>query len=98
MILNQAVWGSCPCNLGISASYKRPRLGPLLPLENDLSNISALYFQKHGAYTEIKSVQVVGKRMVIRIPQKLDIGSRVEEEGRAVLPAPEGRARRPKGD
>ncbi len=91
------VWGSRPCNLGISAYHKCPRLGPLPAPENGWSNITELYFQKHGPYIKAKSVQMVGKRIVIRLRQELGNGSTVYEEARAVVPAPESRARRAKG-
>jgi hypothetical protein len=90
------VWGSRPCNQGISAYHKCPRLGPLPDPENGWSNISELYFQKHGAYIKANSVQTVGKRIVIRLRQEFDTGPAVYEEVRAVVPPPEGRARRAK--
>ena len=61
----------CP-NLHISADHKRPRPGPLPPPENGWSNVSELYFRKHGAYIEAKFVQTVGKRIIIHLRQELD--------------------------
>ena len=83
-------------NQYIPACHKCPRLGPLPAPENGWSNISGLYFQKHGAYIRAKTVQTVGKRIVMRLRQELDSGPAVYEEVRAVVPAPEGRARRAK--
>jgi hypothetical protein len=90
------VWGSRPCNLGISAYYKCPRLGPLPVAVNGWCEITELYFQKHGDYIKANSVQVVGKRIVIRLRQELDAGPTIYEEVRAVVPPPEGRSGRPK--
>jgi hypothetical protein len=91
------VWSLRPCHLGISACHKCPRLGPLPSPENVWSNISGLCFQKHGDYNKAQSVQIVGKRIVIRLRQELDTGAAVCEEARAVVPPPQRRARRPKG-
>jgi hypothetical protein len=90
------VWGSRPCNQGISAYHKCPRLGPLPETVNGWSEITGLYFKKHGGYIETQLGQIVGKRIVIRLRQELEAGPTGYEEVRAVVPPPEDRARRPK--
>jgi len=84
-----SVWGSRPCNLGISRCFHCPRLGPLPAPSGGWSEITALYFGKHGDYILDHELQMVGKRIYIRVRQERDEGPALHEEVRAVLPGPE---------
>ena len=85
-----SVWGSLPCNLGISRCYNCPRLGALPPPAGGWSDITALFFRKHGAYIMEHELPVVGKRIYIRVRQERDDGPALYEEVRAVVPSPAG--------
>ncbi len=87
------VWASRPCHCGLSVCDKCPRLGPLPPPQDGVSDISALYFQKHGAYIGACGVQLAGKRIFVRIREEMDDRPRVYEPACAVVPAPEGGGR-----
>jgi len=84
------VWGSLPCNRGVSRCYNCPRLGPLPAPAGGWSDITALYFRKHGDYMMEHEVPVIGKRIYIRVRQERDDGPALYEEVRAVVPEPEG--------
>jgi hypothetical protein len=90
------VWGSLPCNRGVSRCYNCPRLGPLPAPAGGWSDITALYFRKHGDYIVEHEVPVVGKRIYIRVRQERDDGLALYEEVRAVVPEPEGAGERAK--
>ena len=84
------VWGSRPCNQGVSWCPNCPRLGPLPAPAGRWSDITALYFRKHDDYIMAHELPVVGKRVYIRVRQERDEGPTLYEEIRAVVPAPEG--------
>lgn len=84
------VWASRPCHRGLPVCDKCPRLGPLPPPHDGCSDITALYFQKHGAYIDKCGVQLAGKRIFVRIREEMDDGARLYEPAWAVVPAPEG--------
>jgi len=83
------VWGSRPCNLGVSRYVHCPRLGLLSPPVNGWCDITALYFRKHGDYIIEHELPLVGKRIYIRIRLERDEGPSLYEEVRAVVPASE---------
>ena len=85
------VWGARPCNLGLSGAPKCPRLGPLPPLVNHLSNITSLYFLKHGPYIDEHRLPLPGKRIYIRLRQEFDEGPGIYQQVRAIVPGPEDR-------
>ena len=90
------VWGARPCNRGVARPDKCPRLGWLpTPLEG-VSDITGLYFRKHGEYIKQRRVRLAGKRIFIRIRQEVDGGPNLFEEVKALVPEPEGRAGRQK--
>ena len=91
------VWGARPCNRGVARPDKCPRLGWLPAPVAGASDITGLYFQKHGEYIKEHRVQLAGKRIFIRIRQEVDDGPNLYEEVKALVPEPEGRARRQKG-
>ncbi len=85
-----SVWGSLPCSQGVSRCYNCPRLGPLPKPAGGWSDITALFFRKHGAYIMEHELPVIGKRIYIRVRQERDDGPALYEEVREVVPAPEG--------
>ena len=91
------VWGARPCNRGAAGPDKCPRLGWLPPPKDGVSNITELYFMKHGEYLQRSGMQLEGKRIFIRVRREVDGGSaNLYEEVNAVVPEPEGRAKRQK--
>jgi hypothetical protein len=90
------VWGARPCNLGLANAPKCPRLGPLPPLVNGLSNITSLYFLKHGPYIEQHRLPLTGKRIYIRLREERDEGPGIYQEVRAIVPGPADRGARGK--
>ena len=85
------VWGSRPCNPGISSGVKCPRLGELPPPKAGVSDITWLYVRKHWAYIEKHAVGIVGKRIFIQIRVELEGWGGLYESASAVVPPPEGR-------
>ena len=84
------IWGSRPCNRGLAKPDKCPRLG-WLPARVKLAfEITRLYFKKHREYLIRSQMQLVGKRIFIRLRRELDEGARLYEEVQAVVPPPEG--------
>jgi hypothetical protein len=83
------VWGSRPCKLGVSAYIKCPLLGLLPPPVDGRSDITALYFRKHGDYIMQHELPLVRRRICIRIRQERDQGPALYEEVRAIVPDPE---------
>jgi len=90
------VWGARPCSRGLTRPDKCPRLGWMLAPEDKVTDITALYFMKHGAYIRQHGIELAGKRIFIRIRQETDDGADLFEEVNAVVPEPEGRGRRQK--
>jgi hypothetical protein len=90
------VWGARPCSRGVTKPDKCPRLGWITASEDKVTDITAVYFMKHGAYIKQHGVELAGKRIFIRIRQETDDGANLYEEVNAVVPEPEGRARRQK--
>jgi hypothetical protein len=86
------VWGSRPCNPGISSGVKCPRLGELPAPEAGVSDITGLYVRKHWAYIEKHAVGFVGKRIFIQIRVELEGWGGLYESASAVVPPPEGRS------
>jgi len=84
------IWGSRPCNRGWAKPDKCPRLGWFPPSRGGrLTEITALYFNKHGDYIREHRVPLVGKRIFIRARQELDSGAPLYEQVAAVVPPPE---------
>ena len=54
------VWGARPCNRGLAKPDKCPRLGWLPGPKEGLSDITELYFQKHGEYIKAHRLQLAG--------------------------------------
>jgi len=92
------VWASRPCHRGLSVCDKCPRLGPLPPPQDGFSDITELYFQKHGAYIERHGIELAGKRIFVRIREEMDDGPRLYEPAWSVVPGPEGGGRPGKED
>ena len=90
------VWGSRPCSRGVTKPDKCPRLGWMTAPEDKVTDITAVYFMKHGPYIKQHGIELAGKRIFIRIRQETDDGADLYEEVKAVVPEPEGRARRQK--
>jgi hypothetical protein len=95
-IAPMTVWGARPCSRGVTKPDKCPRLGWITASEDKVTDITAVYFMKHGAYIKQHGVELAGKRIFIRIRQETDDGANLYEEVNAVVPEPEGRARRQK--
>jgi len=85
------VWGSRPCNPGVSGWAKCPRLGELPPPVGGVSDITAIYFLKHWKYIEKHGVQLVGKRIFIQLRVELVGWGKLFEGANAVVPPPKGR-------
>jgi hypothetical protein len=90
------VWGSRPCNRGISRSPDCPRLGELPAPTGGVSDITWIYFRKHWEYIEKHGVELVGKRIFIRLRVELEGWGYLSEAASAVVPPPEGRGGRAK--
>ncbi len=88
--LRVTVWGSRPCNRGVSRTPKCPRLGELPAPKSGWCDITALYFRKHAEYMRAHGVQLVGKQIFIRTRVELDGGADLFEQASAVVPEPEG--------
>ena len=91
------VWGSRPCNRGISRSPDCPRLEELPAPTGGVSDITWIYFRKHWEYIEKNGVELVGKRIFIRLRVELEGWGYLSEAASAVVPPPEGRGGRAKG-
>jgi hypothetical protein len=83
------VWGSRPCNRGLARPDKCSRLGWLMVSPDAPTDITELYFKKHGGYIKQQGVELVGKRVFIRTRQEMDDGASLFEEVQAVIPPPE---------
>jgi hypothetical protein len=90
------VWGSRPCNLGLSNAPKCPRLGPLPEPVNNISTLTSLYFLKHGPYIEKHKLQLAGKRIYIRLREERSQGPGIYQQARAIVPGPDDRPARRK--
>jgi hypothetical protein len=80
------VWGARPCNRGVEKPSKCPRLGWLPAPEDEASDITELYFQKHGEHIKKHRMQLAGKRIFIRIRREVDDGDDLYEEVNALVP------------
>jgi hypothetical protein len=87
----RTVWGSLPSNLGLKQPHACPRLGWLPHSRSRRIEITGLYFAKHGEHIRRHGLQLVGKRIFIRLRQELDEGASLYEQAKAVVPPPEGR-------
>jgi hypothetical protein len=85
----RTVWGSLPSNLGLKQPHKCPRLGWLSATRGRWSEITKLYFKKHGEYIRQHGLQLVGKRIFIRIRPELDDAPSLYEQVKAEVPTPE---------
>jgi hypothetical protein len=85
----RTVWGSLRSNLGLKQPHKCPRLGWLPAPQGRWSEITKLYFKKHGEYIQQHGLQLVGKRIFIRTRPEVDDGPNLYEQVKAVVPKPE---------
>ena len=85
------VWGSRPCNRGVSRTPDCPRLGDLPVPVGGVADITELYFRKHAEYMRAHGMHLVGKRIFIRIRVEQDAGPGLFEGTNAVVPEPEAR-------
>ena len=85
----RTVWGSLRSNLGLKQPHKCPRLGWLPAPQGRWSEITKLYFKKHGEYIQQHGLQLVGKRIFVRLRQEVDEGAQLYEQVKAVVPQPE---------
>lgn len=83
------LWGSRPCNRGSARPDKCPRLGWLPARANRQFDITDLYFKKHRDYLIRNQVQIVGKRIFIRLRHEIDEGANLYEQVNAFVPPPE---------
>jgi hypothetical protein len=88
-----SVWGSRPCKQGISSCDKCPRLGPLPAPKGGRSEITGLYFAKHGGYIDQHHVPLAGKRIFIRTRLELDGWTSLFKPTSAVVPGRGGQGR-----
>ena len=82
------VWASRPCNQGVSFNAKCPRLGELPRPVGGISDITTRYFEKHGKYIEAHQMELVGKRIFVRVREESGSGPAQFEERNAVVPSP----------
>jgi len=85
----RTVWGSLPSNLGLKKPRECPRLGWLPVPQGRWIEITRLYFKKHGEYIKQHGLQLVGKRIFIRLRREVDEGVQLYEQVKAVVPTPE---------
>ena len=85
----RTVWASRPCNRGVKKPDKCPWLGWLPVSRGRWREITALYFKKHGEYIKDQGLELVGKRIFVRLRQETDDGANLYEQVRAVVPKPE---------
>src|ERR1035438_8285452 len=85
----RTIWASLPCNLGQKKPSSCPRLGWLPAPQGRWSEITELYFAKHGEYIKEHGLQLAGKRIFIRLRPETDDGPNLYEQVRAVVPQPE---------
>ncbi len=90
------VWASRPCSQGRRGCQKCPRLGPLPPPRRGLHDITQLYFEKHGEYVIQHGMQMIGKRIYVRIRPELDATPGLYQEARAMVPPPRDWSTTPK--
>jgi hypothetical protein len=86
------VWASRPYNRGALKPDKCPRLGWLPKARAKVREITREYFGKHGEYLTKHNVQIVGKRIFVRVRQEVDEGASLYEQANAVMPPPEERS------
>ena len=82
------VWASRPCNQGVSFNAKCPRLGELPHPAGGMSDITAPYFAKHGEFIERQGMDLVGKRIFVRVREESGVGPALFEEKNEVVPPP----------
>jgi hypothetical protein len=85
----RTVWASLPCNLGQKKPGSCPRLGWLPVGRGRWRDITGLYFKKHGKHIKAHRLQLVGKRIFVRLRLEVDTGAQLYEQARAVVPKPE---------
>jgi len=85
----RTVWGAFPCNRGLEKPDKCPRLGWLPAPKNLVSEITALYYQKHARRIWNCKTPLAGKRIFIRLRQETDDQTKLYEQVAAVVPEPE---------
>ena len=85
----RTVWGSLPCNLGLKKPRALSAAGLAAGWTGRWREITGLYFKKHGQYIKEHGLQLVGKRIFIRLRQEVDEGAQLYEEVKAVVPTPE---------
>ena len=91
-----SIWASRPCNQGVSFNGKCPRLGELPePVGNMIDNTRP-YFEKHGEYIEARGLELVGKRIFVRVREEAGVGRARFEARNAVVPPPNVSAKAPK--
>ena len=83
------VWASRPYNRGAANPDKCPRLDWLPQRRGRRVDITRLYFEKHGPYIQQHSIDVVAKRICVRLRREVDEGASLYEEAKAVVPPPE---------
>jgi hypothetical protein len=83
------IWGARPCNRGSAKPDKCPRLGWLRAGRSLKRDITRLYFGKHRDYLVRNQVQMVGKRIFVRLRHERDEGANLYEQINAVVPPSE---------
>jgi hypothetical protein len=86
------VWASRPYNRGALKPDKCPCLGWLPPARARMCEITKDYFGKHGEHLAKHNVQIVGKRIFVRVRQEVDEGASFYEEVHATVPLPGGQS------
>jgi hypothetical protein len=85
----RTVWASLPCNLGQKKPTSCPRLGWIPATQGRWCNITRLYLDKHGAQIKERGLQLVGKRIFVRLRLEVDEGVALFEQAKAKVPKPE---------
>jgi hypothetical protein len=84
----RSVWASLPCSRGRKQPRSCPRLGWLPKPRDGWCDISALYFAKYGEYLRRHGIQLIGKRIFVRVRPETDDGPNLHEQVKAIVPDP----------
>ena len=69
------VWGARPCSRGVTKPDKCPRLGWMTAPQDKVTDITALYFMKHGAYVELEQPVMRDLDAVARVDGMVRLGN-----------------------
>ena len=65
-------------------------------INGNMIDITRPYFEKHGEYIEARGLELVGKRIFVRVREESGVGRALFEARNAVVPPPNVSAKAPK--